>query len=104
MNKLAEADTYSAALKQTLIDAAHNLCPQGERGDWLSRLAYAAYSCKDAVLQISAETGASGGKLDNPIQRAVRDITIATNHVVFAKHARYGDFGRQLIEKVAPTP
>jgi alkylation response protein AidB-like acyl-CoA dehydrogenase len=67
---------------------------QEERGEWLSRLAHAVYTCKEAVLQISAETGASGGLLDNPIQRAVRDISIAANHVVFAKQARYGDFGR----------
>lgn len=74
-----------------------NTSSQEERGEWLSRLAHAAYTCKEAVLQISAETGASGGFLDNPIQRAVRDISIAANHVVFAKHARYGDFGRMLI-------
>lgn len=76
-----------------------NSSSQEERSEWLSRIAHAAYACKDAALQISAETGASGGLLDNPIQRAVRDISIAANHVVFAKHARYGDIGRLRISR-----
>jgi len=71
-----------------------NTASNDERSEWMSRLAHAAYICKEAVMQISAETGASGGLLNNPVQRAVRDISIAANHVVFAKHARYGDFGR----------
>ena len=71
-----------------------NNSTQEERSAWISRIAHAAYTCKDAVLQISAETGSSGGLLDNPIQRALRDISIAANHVVFAKHARYGEFAR----------
>ncbi len=46
------------------------------------------------MLQISEHIGASGGLLSNPIQRSVRDISIAANHVIFAKQARYGDVGR----------
>jgi alkylation response protein AidB-like acyl-CoA dehydrogenase len=71
-----------------------NQANTAERSRWLSKLAYAVFTCKDAVLQISAETGASGGFLNNPIQRALRDISIATNHVVFSKTNRYGDLGR----------
>ena len=58
-----------------------------ERSLWLSRITYAVYTCKEAVLEINELTGASGGLLSNPIQRAVRDISIATNHVVFAKNS-----------------
>ena len=78
-----------------------NTSSQEERSEWLSRITHAAYTCKDAVLQISAETGASGGLLNNPIQRAVRDVSIAANHVVFAKHARYGEFGRLRITEAS---
>lgn len=94
--KIETAELMIKSVIEDVMDK-RNTSSQEERGAWLSRLAHAAYTCKEAVLQISAETGASGGLLDNPIQRAVRDISIAANHVVFAKHARYGDFGRLLI-------
>jgi len=89
-------ETAELVMRSVLQDvmAKRNTATNDERSEWMSRIAHAAYTCKDAVTQISAETGASGGLLDNPIQRAVRDISIAANHVVFAKHARYGDFGR----------
>ena len=62
-------------------------------------MAYAVYTCKEAVLEISEETGASGGLLSNPIQKAVRDISIAANHIIFAKAARYGEVGRALLAR-----
>ncbi len=80
-----------------------NRATPAERGYWLSRLAYAVYTCKSAVLQLSEETGASGGFLSNPIQRAVRDISIATNHVVFSRASRYGDVGRARLGQAAVT-
>jgi hypothetical protein len=79
------------------VMAKRNRATAAERSHWLSKFAYAAFTCKEAVLQISAETGASGGFLSNPIQRAQRDICIATNHVVFSKTSRYGDLGRALL-------
>ena len=70
-----------------------------ERSRWLSRIAYAVYTCKAAVLQISEESGASGGFLSNPIQRAVRDISIASNHVIFSKASRYEEMGRAILKQ-----
>ena len=86
-------------LRDTIADvmAKRNRASNQERSHWLSRMAYAVFTCKEAVLAISEETGASGGFLSNPIQRAVRDISIATNHVVFARSSRYGDVGRLLL-------
>ena len=92
-------DTAELVLRDVLADvmAKRNRATQSERSNWLSRMAYAVFTCKEAVLRISEETGASGGFLSNPIQRAVRDISIATNHVVFSKTSRYGDIGRSLL-------
>ena len=92
-------DTAELVLRDVLADvmAKRNGANNEERGRWLSRIAYAVFTCKDAALQISEETGASGGFLSNPIQRAVRDISIATNHVIFSKSSRYGDLGRTLL-------
>ncbi len=92
-------ESAELTLRDTMADvmARRNRATNEERSHWLSRMAYAVFTCKEAVLAISEETGASGGLLNNPIQRAVRDISIATNHVVFSKSSRYGDVGRGLL-------
>lgn len=94
-------DTAELVFRDVLADvmAKRNQASTEDRSRWLSRMAYAVYTCKEAVLRISEETGASGGFLSNPIQRAVRDISIATNHVVFSKTSRYGDVGRGLLSQ-----
>ena len=93
------APSAELVLRDVLADvmAKRNKATNAERAYWLSRTAYAVYTCKQAVLRISEETGASGGFLSNPIQRAVRDISIATNHVVFSKTSRYGDVGKAML-------
>lgn len=95
--KVESAELMIRAVIAEVMEKRNTSSPT-ERSAWLSRIAHAVYTCKDAVFMVSAETGASGGMLDNPIQRAVRDINIAANHVAFAKHARYGEFGRAHIE------
>ncbi len=98
-------DTAELVLRDTIADvmARRNKASNEERGHWLSRMAYAVFTCREAVQAISEETGASGGFLSNPIQRAVRDISIASNHVVFAKASRYGDAGRALLGQDGAT-
>ena len=91
--KIESAELTMRAVLHDVM-AKRNTASTAERSHWLSRLAFAVYTCKEAVWQISAETGASGGFLDNPVQRAFRDIAIASNHVVFSRASRYGDVGR----------
>ncbi len=75
-----------------------NTASPSEANRWLSRMTLAVFTCKEAVMKINEHTGASGGLLSNPIQRAVRDINIASNHVVFARSSRYGDLGRAMLD------
>ena len=49
------------------------------------------------IINIASVIGASGSRLDNPIQRALRDVSTATNHVVFDRESRYADHGRLLL-------
>lgn len=95
--KLESAELTLRDVMRDVMEKRNSASPT-EANHWLSRIAHAAFTCKDAVLQISEHTGASGGFLSNPIQRAVRDITIAANHVIFAKQARYGDVGRAKLD------
>lgn len=94
--KLESAELMMRHVLSDVMQKRNKATP-AERGTWLSQQAYAVHICKEAALQIADATGASGGHLDNPVQRAVRDISIATNHVVFSKDARYGDIGRALL-------
>lgn len=69
------------------------------RGAWSAKIAHAVFMCRDAVQSICMNAGASGHFLDNPIQRASRDISAAACHVVFDKNTRYGDYGAILFEQ-----
>ena len=92
-------DTAELVMRDVLADVMEKRVSASnqDRGQWLSQVAYAVHTCKDAVGKIATETGASGGLLSNPIQRAKRDIDIASNHVVFSRQSRYGDIGRALL-------
>ncbi len=76
------------------IDATQDM-----RGSWLSRMSHAIFMCRGAVQDIVSVTGASGAKLDSPIQRALRDISTGSNHVLFDREARYADYGRTLLDQ-----
>ncbi len=66
------------------------------RSGWMSRMAHAVFMTRDAIAELATITGASGARLDSPIQRAVRDIQTASNHVFFDRESRYADYGRIL--------
>ncbi|MEM8605758.1 MAG: acyl-CoA dehydrogenase family protein [Myxococcota bacterium] len=68
-----------------------------ERGTWITRMAHAVFMCRSAVQDIVSVTGASGSRLESPIQRALRDISTGSNHVIFDREARYADYGRTLL-------
>ncbi|MEL6827946.1 MAG: acyl-CoA dehydrogenase family protein [Pseudomonadota bacterium] len=69
------------------------------RGAWITRMAHAVFMCRRAVQDIMSVTGASGASLDSPIQKALRDISTGSNHIIFDREARYADYGRTLLEQ-----
>ena len=91
-------ETAELVFRDVMSDvmAQRNQATSEQRNRWLSRMTYAVHSCKEAAVEISELTGASGGLLSNPIQRAVRDISIASNHIVFSRRSQYSDIGRAL--------
>lgn len=74
------------------------------RSAWLSRLSHAVFMCRRAVQDICSVTGASGSRLDSRIQRALRDITAGSNHVIFDRELRYADYGRILLDQPIHNP
>lgn len=92
-------DTAELLFRDVLADvmAQRNEASIETRSTWMARIAHAVFTCRDAVHDIGSVTGASGSRLDNPIQRALRDVTTAANHVVFDRESRYADHGRLLL-------
>ncbi len=79
------------------VMAQRNAASIETRSTWMARLSHAVFSCREAVQDIASVTGASGSRLDNPIQRALRDVVAASNHVVFDRESRYANHGRLLL-------
>jgi len=94
--KVETAELIMRNVLQDVMTKRNKATPE-ERSHWLAQQGYAVHTCKAAALQIAEATGASGGHLDNPVQRAIRDVSIASNHVIFSKDSRYGDIGRALL-------
>ena len=69
------------------------------RGAWITRMAHAVFMCRGAVQDIMSVTGASGSNLDSPIQKALRDISTGSNHILFDRESRYADYGRTLLDQ-----
>lgn len=69
------------------------------RGSWMSRMSHAVFMCRSAVQDIVSVTGASGSRLESPIQKALRDISTGSNHVIFDRESRYADYGRTLLDQ-----
>jgi len=86
-------------LRDVLRDVMNqrNTAPPETRGAWVSRMAHAVFMCRSAVQDIVSVTGAGGLRLDSPIQRALRDITTGSNHIIFDRESRYADYGRTLL-------
>lgn len=86
------------------VMAQRNEASMETRSTWLTRMGYAVFLCREAVQDICSVTGASGSRLDNPIQRAMRDITTGSNHVIFDRESRYADYGRILLGQPIQNP
>ncbi len=96
-----EIEAAELLLRDVLRDVMEqrNAASRETRNGWLTRMSHAVFMCRSAVQDIVSVTGASGGRLDSPIQRALRDITIGSNHVIFDREVRYADYGRTLLDQ-----
>ena len=62
-----------------------------------AQIAYAVSLCRDAAMLMAEGAGSGVHMLDNPFQRALRDIIVVSTHVVFDVDAAYELHGRGLI-------
>lgn len=64
-----------------------------------AKASYIASLCRDTVTSLVHGSGASGHMLDSPIQRAFRDISMASCHVVFDQDPTMELHGKILVGK-----
>lgn len=80
------------------------IVPAEERFSLRADVAYAVHSCREAVNLICCAAGSSAHHLDNPLQRAQRDINTGANHVVFELDATTEQLGRIMLGLPMTTP
>ena len=101
--RLAEADMEIASaehlMRWVMADVMDKRAGADEktRIRWTTSIAHAAQTCQRAVNRLAEVAGASSHFLDNPIQRARRDINTAAAHMVFDLDERHRTHGRSLL-------
>ena len=85
---------FRAVLRELMEE--RSAASRDTRSGWMSRMSHAIFMVRDAMAELATITGASGSRLESPIQRALRDIQTASNHVFFDRESRYADYGRIL--------
>ena len=86
--------TLRSVLKD--IMARRKEAPSQERQQWMARIAHAVSRCREAGSAIGAAAGGGSQRLENPIQRALRDVNTASSHAVFDWDSRFADYGRSM--------
>lgn len=103
--RLAQADVISRAAEQQLRGAAARieaLSQSGEKATIEQRtrlradIAYAVELSRQAISTLAVAAGSSAHSLDNPLQRALRDINTMATHIVFDPDAAAESLGRAM--------
>jgi len=79
------------------VCALRNTATMKDRARWATQLAVAVDRCKRVIQTVIEASGAHAHFLDNPMQRALRDVNTISCHVVFDVDARLEAFGRVLL-------
>ena len=97
----ADLDVASAEglMRWVLADvmAQRATADEATRVRWTASIAHAVAVCQRAVSTVCETAGASSHFLDNPLQRARRDVNAMAGHMVFDLDDRYVAHGRSLI-------
>ncbi|MCA8892758.1 acyl-CoA dehydrogenase family protein [Hyphomonas sp.] len=103
--RLAKADLAAQTASQMIdilaqeieADAMAPPIPLENRARQRAMSSYIASMCRDAVTLLAQGSGASGHMSDSPIQRAFRDINMASCHVVFDQDPTMELHGKMLV-------
>jgi alkylation response protein AidB-like acyl-CoA dehydrogenase len=65
---------------------------------WTTAIAHAVGLCQQAINDVCEAAGAHSHFLDNPLQRARRDVNVIASHMVFDLDQRYRSLGRTMVD------
>jgi alkylation response protein AidB-like acyl-CoA dehydrogenase len=102
-SRLAEAHLTTAAAEALLRSVLAEIIEQRSDADthtrvrWAAAIAHAVLMCQQAVGSLCEAAGAGSHFLDNPLQRARRDVNTMVCHTVFDAEERNRGLGRSLL-------
>jgi alkylation response protein AidB-like acyl-CoA dehydrogenase len=98
--RLARLEITMREVELLMQDVVQGLMAQRNGGGPEARalvstsLCHAAHQARDVIAEVSGASGASAHYEPHPLQRALRDVNMATCHVVFDRDAQLENFGR----------
>ena len=101
--RLAEADLVIAAaealMRSVLAEVVElrGAAVEQARVRWVAAISHAVMMCQEAVATLCEAAGSSSHFLDNPLQRARRDVNTMVCHTVFDTDERNRAYGRSLL-------
>ncbi|MDB5482636.1 MAG: hypothetical protein JWO83_3689 [Caulobacteraceae bacterium] len=104
--RLARADLATRTAELLIRDAARKnleigdrteLATPAERISLRAQIAYAMELCRDAIRTVCEASGSGAHFLDNPMQRALRDVNVMSSHVVYDLDGATELHGRSMI-------
>jgi 3-hydroxy-9,10-secoandrosta-1,3,5(10)-triene-9,17-dione monooxygenase len=93
----AELLIRDAARKNLEIGDRTELATPAERISLRAQIAYAMELCRDAIRTVCEASGSGAHFLDNPMQRALRDVNVMSSHVVYDLDGATELHGRSMI-------
>ncbi len=70
---------------------------RADRHRWAAMITHAVHRSRQVIQDVAEASGGSAHFLDQPLQRALRDVQVASSHVVFDRDAQEEGFGRALL-------
>ncbi len=112
-SRLAHLNARQLTLENTLKQTAREVtawgesgetCPDIERAGLRVRIGHIVREARNIVRDVLEECGASAHSLDNPLQRALRDVETLSGHTVFDLDVSTESYGRLLLGLPSNTP
>ena len=105
----ARQQTLENSLRETAREVSAwgksgDICPDIERAALRVRLGHIVREARNIIRDIIEACGASAHQLDNPIQRAQRDVETLSGHTVFDLDVSSEAYGRLLLGLPSNTP
>ena len=94
--QVRQAELLMRDVVHDVMKVRNRATPQ-DRARWTGQLAYVVDQCKRVLQSLAEASGASAHFLDNPLQRALRDVNVIATHVVFDLDQRLEIHGRGLL-------